>query len=333
MKTIDVICPVFREEEVIESFNEALGETLNGLAARYTARILYVVDPSPDRTEAKLLELSRHDPRIEVLVMSRRFGHQPALMAGMDYSSAEAVIMLDSDLQHPPELIPHLIRRWEDGADIVQAIREDAADTNFFKRATSRWFYQFFGIMGGANLQGGAADYRLISAKVLDIFRKQMREHNLFLRGLVGWVGFQIDYVPFVPKQRTKGESKYRATTLVNFGLNGICSFSKTPLRVCIGAGIALATLSILAGITQILAYFFFGNANVPGWASLLASVSFLGGIQLFFLGVLGEYVSLIFDEVKNRPHYILARRFERGQSFSLPSLTPSRVMVNDTAP
>jgi dolichol-phosphate mannosyltransferase len=232
----------------------------------------------------------------------------------MDHSSADAIIMLDSDLQHPPELIPQLVERWEDGADIVQAVRNDNCDINPVKRLTSRWFYQLFRQIGVVELQVGAADYRLIDARIARIFQAQIREHNAFLRGLVGWVGFRVDYLPFVPKRRTKGRSKYRATTLVNFALNGICSFSKAPLRFCIGTGILLAALSIVGGIIQIIAYFF-GNANLPGWASLVAGVSFLGGLQLFFLGVIGEYVGLIFDEVKNRPHYLVAKHLELGRS------------------
>jgi polyisoprenyl-phosphate glycosyltransferase len=314
MKSIDVICPVFQEEEVIESFHEKLVEALSKLGARYQIRIVYVLDPSPDRTEAKLLALSKQDPRIEILVMSRRFGHQAALMAGMDHSAADAVVMLDSDLQHPPELIVQFVRRWEDGADIVQAIRNDGRDIHPAKRLTSRWFYLLFEKIGAVDLQVGAADFRLMSARVVRIFQTQMREHNPFLRGLVGWVGFRVDYIAFVPAQRTKGRSKYGAATLFNFALNGICSFSKAPLRFCTVTGIVLALLSILAGAAQIVAYFVFTKTNVPGWASLVASVTFLGGLQLFFLGVIGEYVGLVFDEVKNRPHYLVARRLEHGR-------------------
>jgi glycosyltransferase involved in cell wall biosynthesis len=314
MKSIDVVCPVFQEEEVIESFHENLVEALSKLSASYQIRIVYVLDPSPDQTEAKLVELSKRDPRVEILVMSRRFGHQAALMAGMDHSTADAVIMLDSDLQHPPELVPQFVRRWEDGADIVQAIRNDGRDIHPAKRLTSRWFYLLFEKIGAVDLQVGAADFRLMSARIVRIFQTQMREHNPFLRGLVGWVGFRVDYISFVPAQRTKGHSKYRATTLFNFALNGICSFSKMPLRFCIVIGVVLALLSILAGVAQIVAYFAFTKTDLPGWASLVASVTFLGGLQLFFLGVIGEYIGLVFDEVKNRPRYLLARRLEQGQ-------------------
>lgn len=313
MKEIDIICPVFREEEAIGSFHKQLSAVLNSCSDNYRFHVRYVLDPSGDKTEAILSAIAQDDERVEVLVMSRRFGHQAALVAGMDRSDAAAVIMLDSDLQHPPELIPELIRRWEDGADIVQTVRQDRSEIHMLKRTTSRWFYQLFDKLGGIGLQVGAADYRLLSRRVVEIFRSEVREHNPFLRGLVGWVGFRIDYVPFVTAARVHGRSKYGLSTLLNFALNGICSFSKVPLRFCVGAGLALSILSLIVGVAQIALYFT-KTIDVPGWTSLFAAVIFTGGIQLLFLGVLGEYISLIFDEVKNRPRYIVSRHIGSGQ-------------------
>lgn len=330
MKTVDVICPVFREEETVVLFHERLSGVLDGLSDKYTFRIRYVLDPWPDTTEAKLAMIVQSDSRAELIVMSRRFGHQAALIAGMNESDADAVIMLDSDLQHPPELIPEILMRWESGAQIVQAIRQDTTETGFFKRVTSRWFYALFLKLGGAELEAGAADYRLLSREVVDIFRDQIREHNPFLRGLVGWVGFRTDRVLFTPKQRVGGQSKYSVSTLLNFALNGMFSFSKLPLRICIIVGAIVATLSIVAGILQILIYLT-GTANVPGWASLFASVSFIGGIQLFFLGVVGDYIGLIFDEVKGRPRYIVARRMGRPGSVATSGTT--RISKTETSP
>jgi dolichol-phosphate mannosyltransferase len=154
-----------------------------------------------------------------------------------------------------------------------------------------------------------------MSRRVADVFRTRLGEHNPFLRGLVGWVGFKIAYVPFTPVARARGKSKYNASSLINFAVNGICSFSKVPLRFCIGAGCIMATLSILSAIIQIAIYFL-GSFEVPGWASIFAAVSFIGGIQLFFLGVVGEYIGLIFDEVKNRPRYIVEHHYHRDRTF-----------------
>jgi dolichol-phosphate mannosyltransferase len=312
MRTIDLICPVFREEEVIALFHDRLSAVLAPLDQRYTIRILYVLDPSPDRTEMMLSTISANDPRVEVLVMSRRFGHQAALIAGIDRSRADAAIMLDSDLQHPPELIPRFVELWEQGAEIVQAVRQDGPETGIMKRLTSRWFYKLFLKLGAVELPVGASDFRLLSKRVADVVRAQLPEQNPFLRGLVGWLGFNMAVVPFNPTPRARGRSNYRASTLVNFALNGICSFSKVPLRFCIGAGLAVAGLSVLGGVAELLLYAF-GRTEVPGWPSLIAALCFLGGIQLFFLGVIGEYVGLIFDEVKRRPRYIIDRRYTAG--------------------
>src|SRR5215813_7193786 len=313
MKSIDIICPVFREEEVIGLFHERLSAALQPLGQHYGIRILYVLDPSPDHTEMALSAISAADPRVEVLVMSRRFGHQAALIAGIDDTRADAVIMLDSDLQHPPELIPRLVELWEQGTEIVQAVRMDGAETGVLKRLTSRWFYTLFHKLGVVELPAGASDYRLLSRRVAEVVRAQLPEQNPFLRGLVGWVGFNVVHVPFKPAPREFGRTNYRASTLFTFALNGICSFSKLPLRFCSGLGLALAVISLLGGIGELLLYAV-GRVEVPGWPSLIAALCFLGGVQLFFLGVIGEYVGLIFDEVKRRPRYIVDRRYNSGR-------------------
>jgi polyisoprenyl-phosphate glycosyltransferase len=312
MRTIDVICPVFREEEAIDLFHDRLSAALQPLVQRYQIRILYVLDPSPDGTEIVLSGISANDHRVEVLVMSRRFGHQAALIAGIDHSRGDAAIMLDSDLQHPPELIPRLVELWEQGAEIVQAVRIDGAETGALKRLTSRWFYRLFQKLGVVELPAGASDYRLLSRRVAEVVRAQLPEQNPFLRGLVGWLGFKVANVPFKPAPRERGRSHYRTSMLLNFALNGICSFSKVPLRFCIGLGLAVAGISVVGGIGELLLYAL-GRVEVPGWPSLIAALCFLGGIQLFFLGVIGEYVGLIFDEVKGRPRYIVDRRYAAG--------------------
>lgn len=313
MRSLDVVCPVFREQEMIELFHRQLTAALQPLEQRYRIRIVYVLDPSPDRTEQLLHAISSRDPRVEVIVMSRRFGHQAALIAGIDCSRGDAVVMLDSDLQHPPELIASMVERWENGADIVQMVRQDGRETGPVKRLTSRWFYALLQRVGAVELPAGMSDYRLLSQRVAEVVRTQVTERNPFLRGLVSWIGFKIAYVPFHPNARPGGRSHYRSSTLVNFALNGICSFSKFPLRFCVALGMAIAGLSFLGGFLQI-AFYMFGTIEVPGWASLIAALCFLGGVQLFFLGVIGEYIGLIFDEVKRRPRYIANHRYIRGR-------------------
>lgn len=309
MKHIQILCPVYREEEVILQFHERLRAAVAPLRATYELSFLYVMDPAPDRTESILGQLAAEDEEVQVLVMARRFGHQAALIAGMDSSTADALIMLDSDGQHPPELIPQLVERWEGGAQIVQTLRKDGSETGFLKRSTSAMFYRLLSRIGSIELRGGAADYRLIDRKVLDVFRDQLMERNAFLRGLVAWVGFNVAFIEFEPLRRLHGASKYRPSILFNFALQGISSFSKTPLRLCTVAGIMISTASILAGLVMVVAYFN-GTKSMPGWATLMAFISFLGGMQLFFMGIFGEYLGQIFDEVKGRPRYLVAKRY-----------------------
>ena len=305
---LSIVCPVYREAETIQHFHAALDAALEPLRERYRIEILYVVDPSTDDSESRLDRIAAGNPEVGVIVMSRRFGHQAALVAGIEQSEGDAVVMLDSDMQHPPELIPELVRRWEDGADIVQTLRQDDLSVSWFKRTTSRWFYEFLMRIGSIDLPVGAADYRLVSSRVARTIREQLPERNPFLRGLISWVGFNVCYVPFATVQRFGGRSKYNLATLLGFALNGIFSFSKFPLRLCIGVGISLAVLSVIFTSVQIVMYLN-GSDAVPGWASLFGAVGIIGGIQLLFLGMLGEYLSIIFDEVKRRPRYLINRQ------------------------
>lgn len=324
MQTIDIICPVFREEAVIERFHKRLSAAIEDMGARYQVRILYVLDPSPDGTEEILAGISAQDASVEIMVMSRRFGHQAALIAGIELSRADAVVMLDSDLQHPPELINDLVSHWERGAEVVQAIRQDGTETGAFKRWTSRFFYHVLGKASGVQLAAGASDYRLLSRRVCEVVGQQLTEQNPFLRGLVSWVGFKTATVTYWPSARGGGRSKYTASTLVNFAINGIFSFSKLPLRVCIVLGFAMAALSFLVGFIQIALYLS-GTLEVPGWASLFTAVSLIGGMQLFFFGVSGEYLGLIFDEVKARPRYLVDRHYRAGGILRPGRAQPSR--------
>ena len=320
MRRIDVICPVYAEGQGINLFHDRITAVLADLETRYSLHFIYVVDPAGDDTEAALEAIAARDPRVETIVMSRRFGHQLALVAGLDASSGDAAVMLDSDLQHPPELIPEMVKQWEAGGDIVQAIRNDGQDVARWKRLTSRWFYQTFMSVGSVELKSGAADFRLLSRAVVDVFRVELREHNPFLRGLVSWVGFNVRYVPFQTGVRMSGTTKYRLSTLVEFAINGVTSFSKMPLRICIGVGMVVAFLSLLYGVVSVFLAVIH-TRSVPGFTTLITAVSFLGGMQLIFLGVLGEYISVIFDEVKNRPRYLVARRIGAHVAPASPAL------------
>jgi len=310
MTRVDIVCPVYREAATIIRFHQALTEATRALAETISFRYIYVIDPAGDGSEELLCDLAERDARILVLVMSRRFGHQAALIAGLDACDGDAVIMLDSDLQHPPALIPELVRRWRAGAEIVQAIRQDANQTTLRRRIAGGLFYRLVHRFSNIKIRSGAADYRLLSRRVVEIFRDRLHEQNPFLRGLVTWVGFETAYVPFAPDKRAGGTSNYSLSNLLIFAVNGLCSFSKFPLRVCIWIGLVIALVSIVGGLANIALYFVFSSRYAPGWASLFAFTTFTVGINLFFLGVIGEYIGLIFDEVKGRPRYLLKGEF-----------------------
>jgi len=304
---IEVICPVYREAEGIQAFHAELSGVLDKIADRYTSRVLYVMDPSSDETERRLEEICASDPRVRTLVLSRRFGHQAALVAGLEHCHGDAAVMLDSDGQHPPEVILDLLEAFERGADVVQAVRQDAPRTGWFKRKTSELFYRLMSRLASIDLRVGSADFRLLSRRVVDVFRDQLPERNPFIRGLTSWVGFTVAYVGFTSRDRESGTSKYSLRLLIEFAATGVTSFSKFPLRAAAGIGVVMSTLSVVYGCIAIAAYFT-QNYVAPGWTSLLAVISFIGGLQLLFLGVIAEYVGQIFDEVKGRPRYLIAR-------------------------
>ena len=303
---LDVITPVFREAEGIGQFHAELSAVLDQISPEWTARVTYVLDPSPDDTQLRLAEICATDPRARTLVLSRRFGHQAALVAGLEHSDADAVVMLDSDLQHPPETIVDLLAAFDRGNDIVQAIRTDAETTGWAKRRTSRLFYRLLSRVASIDLAPGSADYRLFSRRVVEVFRDQLPERNPFVRGLTSWVGYPTAYVAFTSRDRFAGESKYSVRRLLEFALSGVTSFSKVPIRAAAGVGAVMAMLSLSYAAFAVVAYLL-GHVGVPGWASVVAVTSFVGGVQLLFLGLIAEYVGQIFDEVKGRPRFLVS--------------------------
>jgi dolichol-phosphate mannosyltransferase len=305
MKTIGIVLPVYNEEEGLGAFHEALFAVLDGLAAQYRFEVIYVLDRSPDNSFLVLCKLAQQFPNVTVLHLSRRFGHQMSLVAGIDHSAGDAVIMMDCDLQHPPRVIPELLKKFEEGYDIVHTIREYDQRTGVFKKWTSRFFYRLQNALSPVQLQEGAADFRLISGKVARLFREAVREQNQFLRGLFQWAGFRSISITFVSPQRAAGRTKYDLLRLLTFSFAGITSFSKLPLRLASILGFAISALSALYGFWSIAQYFRRGDFP-PGFASLIVLVLFMGGLQLTFLGILGEYLGSVFDEVKRRPLYII---------------------------
>jgi dolichol-phosphate mannosyltransferase len=305
MKTIDIVLPVYNEEEGIVAFHEALAAAIEPLRERYRFHMIYVLDRSRDNTFAILKKLSLRCENVTVLHLSRRFGHQMSLVAGIDFSRGDAVIMMDCDQQHPPSVIPQLLDQFEQGYHVVHTIRRYDPGTGFLKRWTSDAFYKLQNALSPVEMRIGVADFRLISRKVAQVFQTCIREQNQFLRGLFQWVGFKNTSVSFVSAPRGAGTTKYKLGKLLAFALAGMLSFSKIPLHTASLLGFLISTVSFLYGMALIV--FYFAAGHIPqGYTSMIVVILFMGGLQLTVLGIIGEYVGSIFDEVKGRPLYVV---------------------------
>ena len=269
----------------------------------YDYRILFIDDGSTDQTLPVLKAEAATNNHIRFISLSRNFGHQNALKAGLDFADGDCVIMMDADLQHPPDLIPILLEKWEGGDDIVYTIRKEQTDLSLLKRKTSAIFYNIINNMSDIELEQGTADFRLMDRKVVDAF-KQIREHDLFIRGLVKWMGFSQSGIAYYPAARLSGESKYTLKKMVRFALQGITSFSTKPLYMAAYLGFSFAFLSVL--YIPYIVYSFYQGHTVSGWASILAAIAFFGGLQLMILGIIGLYLGKLFMQSKSRPHYII---------------------------
>ena len=308
MKTLTVICPVYNEEEVISAFYQELKEVLEKFRDQYVTSILFVVDRCTDGTLEILRSIATSDSSVRILALSSRFGHQRSLLAGIDHCDADVVIMMDSDLQHPPSLLLQMLAAFEAGYDVVYTFREDTDEIALLKRLSSKLFYRFLNTISQVPINESAADFRLMSRRVVEVFQKHIRERNLFLRGLVGWVGFKSVGLPFQVERRRAGKSKYSLGRMLRFGIDGIVSFSKRPLQAAIFVGVAFALFGLLFAMLTFVQYFYL--ASLPsGWTTLTILIATFSGIQLIFLGILGEYIGAIFDEVKSRPHYIVEEK------------------------
>jgi dolichol-phosphate mannosyltransferase len=301
-RKLSIVTPVFNEGPQIARFLEELTAVVRQLP--YEIEIIAVNDGSTDNTPAILDELCGVYPELGVIHFSRNFGHQAALTAGLDGATGDAVIMMDSDLEHPPSLIPQLVARWEEGFDVVYGVRKRKRELSLFKRVTSRLFYKLMNTIAETPIPENAADFRLMSRAAADEMRG-LRERARFLRGLSSWIGFRQIGVEYEPVVRRVGESKYTFRRMLNLGADGILSMSTVPLRVGLVVGFAISLLSLLY-MVYIIVTWFVDNHTVLGWSSLIVSILFLGGLQLMVLGLIGIYVANIYAEVKRRPLYIV---------------------------
>ncbi|CAM3513726.1 glycosyltransferase [Rouxiella silvae] len=299
---ISLVIPVLNEEEAIPIFYKTVRE-LEALK-KYEVELVFINDGSTDSTENILTMLETADPLVSVFSFTRNFGKEPALFCGLEKATGDAVIPIDVDLQDPIEVVPLLIEKWEQGADIVLAKRMDRTSDSVLKRKTAEWFYTLHNKISNPQIEENVGDFRLISRSVVEHI-KVLPEKNLFMKGILSWVGGKTAIVEYKRKARVVGGTKFNGWKLWNLAVEGITSFSTFPLRIWMYIGVLISGFAFLFGMWIILTTLFYGNP-VRGYPSLLVSVLFLGGVQLIGIGILGEYIGRIYNEVKNRPKFIL---------------------------
>ncbi|WP_302371149.1 glycosyltransferase family 2 protein [Acidaminococcus massiliensis] len=302
MKKISFVVPVFNEEENIHEFHRRLTQVMAPLP--YDYEILFIDDGSKDRTSQLIRELAEKDPHVQGYVFARNFGHQLALTCGLDQSTGDAVISMDGDLQHPPEMVPELLKKWEEGYEIVQTVRKATEDATWFKNITSRLYYKLINSMSEVRVTPGGSDFRLMDRKAVDALNR-FRERARFIRGMVNNLGFRYTTLEFVAPPRFAGHSKFSLRKMLRFALDGITAFSRVPLRLALYVG-CIAGLGSILLIGHVIYVKYIIQDAVPGWTTLAAAEFFLGGVELIGIGIVGEYVGRIFDEVKQRPLYII---------------------------
>jgi glycosyltransferase involved in cell wall biosynthesis len=300
---ISIVIPTFNEEGNIEVLYSQLKDVLSQLSIT-NFEIIYVNDGSSDDSLDKIKALSQKDERVKFISFSRNFGHQNALKAGLDHAQGDAVISMDAALQHPPLLISEMIRLWQDGNQVVYSIRKDGKELSFFKKTTSKLFYKLVNYLSDTKLEEGTADFPLLDKKVVKALR-QFNESNLFFRGIIPTLGFKQIGIPYQPQERFSGTTKYSFSKMLKFALTGITSSSAKPLYFSIYLGLFFAAIAFLYGIYAIYISIFTNDA-VHGWTSLIASILFIGGLQLIMMGIVGVYLGKLFTQSKNRPNYII---------------------------
>lgn len=307
---VSLIIPVFNEESAIPLFWAEVKKS--GLLAEYAIEMVFVNDGSTDNTEIMLNGFAEQDKSITVVNFSRNFGKESALLAGIFECKGDVVIPIDVDLQDPIDVIPQLISKWREGYDVVLAKRIDRSSDSFLKRTTSRLFYFIYNKVVDNKIEGNVGDFRLMSRKAIEAV-KLLPENNLFMKGLLSWVGFPTAVIEYSRLERSAGHTKFKFHRLLNLAIDGITSFSSIPLRFWSYLGGIVAFLSFLVAMKIILSKVFFGNP-VPGYSSLMVAILFLGGVQLIGIGVLGEYIGRIYSETKRRPRYIIKSLINKNE-------------------
>ena len=296
---LSIVVPVYNEAANLEVLFASLHAVLE--EGGYNYEVIFIDDGSTDGTFEVVKQLHERNAAVKGYSFSRNFGHQTALFAGLSKSTGEVVISMDGDMQHPPEFIPALLKKYEEGYDIVNTKRLDAESTGLFKKLSSRWYYKMLNALSDVPIEPAAADFRLMNRKSVEALNSLPETHR-FTRGLVGWMGFKQAIIPYQAAPRHAGSSKYTFFKMLRFGLDGIVSFSVKPLRIAFYTGVMVSIAALLYAIYAIVQHIL--GSTVEGWTSILVSVLFIGGVTLLSLGVIGEYIARIFNEVRRRPMY-----------------------------
>jgi glycosyltransferase involved in cell wall biosynthesis len=304
-KSIAIVIPSYNEATNIDVLVKALNETVSNLS--YDFKFVFVDDGSSDETIAILREKSKLQSNIFYVELSRNFGHQNALKAGIDLvkNDADAIISMDGDMQHPPKIIPKLIQKWEEGYEVVYTIREEDKKLSYFKNKSSNMFYGLMNKLSDIKFEPGTADFRLIDKKVAQVF-SDFSENELFIRGIINWVGFKQFAVNYEPNERFSGKSKYTFGKMLRFAIQGITSFSTKPLSMAIILGISLSVLAFIFYMGYVIYSIYYGHV-ISGWASVITTVVFFGGLNLVVLGIIGVYIGKLFMQSKGRPNYLIS--------------------------
>lgn len=308
MKKISVVIPMYYEELVAEECYKRVKDVLIKMKNEYTYEIIFINDGSKDKTFSILEEISLKDENVKIISFSRNFGHQAAVTAGLKYTSGDAILIMDADLQDPPELLPDMIKFWEQGYKVIYGKRKTRKGESIFKLLTAKAFYDTLNKLSNVEIPKNTGDFRLVDKEVVNVING-LPEHNKFLRGLFSWVGYNQYAFEYDRKERVAGKTKYPLKKMINLASDGIISFSTKPLKIVGKLGIFSVFISIIILIYSILSYIFKWNNLTAGWTSIICTITFLGGIILISLWMIGEYISRIYDEVKDRPEYIIEKK------------------------
>ena len=307
VKKISVIIPMYYEEEVVNECYNRMTDVLSKIE-NYDYEIICINDGSKDKTLQILEEIASKDSRLKVISFARNFGHQCAVTAGLKYVTGDCAVIIDADLQDPPELIPEMLKLWEEGNEVIYGKRKTREGESVFKLLTAKMFYKTLNVLSNVEIPKDTGDFRLVDRKVVEVMNS-MPEHNKFLRGLWGWIGFKQIAYEYERKERFAGKTKYPLKKMLKLASDGIIGFSTKPLKIVGGFGILSMFISFILLIYSILSFMLRWNNITPGWASIMVAITFFSGVQLVSIWIIAEYIGRIYDETKSRPQYIISKK------------------------